>query len=336
MRKSGKTSLLLMVAASALAAPAAARDTGSESAPVSISDLDRCPAEGAPTTRWLGIGQLQGGKGYVATPMGQVHYRLTGPADGPVIVLLHQTPWSMLQYAQIQNCLAESGIRALAIDTPGYGLSDHPEGKPSLREYAANIVPVLDALGIDRAVVAGHHTGAGIAIAFGAQFPDRTAGLLLQGTPVYTDEERAQRIAGSVHERELSADGTHLSSYYSNILDYVGRTPGTEVTATWSTLFWYLAGVADVAHDAVFAAPSMDDLRSVRAPVMIFSDAGDSLAANDHRAAGMRPWFRLTEFSEGGSHGLMLQPARWARLAAEYVRQVEDGSAPAPDPAPGQ
>lgn len=76
-----------------------------------------CPAEGTQDTHWAGIGQLRGGKGYVETPMGEAHYRLTGPGDGPVIILLHQTPWSMIQYGEIQACLAERGVRSLAIDS---------------------------------------------------------------------------------------------------------------------------------------------------------------------------------------------------------------------------
>jgi pimeloyl-ACP methyl ester carboxylesterase len=268
-----------------------------------------CPAEGQPTTQWLGMGQLHGGKGYVDTPMGQVHYRLEGPATGPVIVLLHQTPWSMIEFAQIQPCLARMGVRSLAIDTPGYGMSDAPPGKPSLAQYADNLIPVLDSLGIRTAVIAGHHTGAGIAIAFGARHPERTAGLLLHGTPVYTPAERAQRLAASQDARKLSDDGSHLSDYYASIRKYVGDSPGVQVTATWSTLAWYLAGASDVAHEAVFEAPSEQALRSVRAPVMIFTDTQDSLAENDRRAAALRPWFRLTEFSQDRSHALMLHPA---------------------------
>lgn len=83
---------------------------------------------------------LHGGEGYAATPLGEVHYRMvgpkTGPKTGPIIVLLHQTPWSMIQYAEIQNCLAKAVGRSLAIDTPGYGRPDAPAGAPSISEYA--------------------------------------------------------------------------------------------------------------------------------------------------------------------------------------------------------
>jgi pimeloyl-ACP methyl ester carboxylesterase len=228
----------------------------------------------------------------------------------------------MIQFADIQACLASRGIRSLAIDTPGYGMSDRPAGTPSLADYADNIVPVLDALKIRRAVIAGHHTGAGIAIAFGAGHPDRTAALLLHGTPIYTDDERAARVAADHSDRKLSPDGTHLSDYFQSIRDYIGDASGTAVTATWSTLAWYLAGEADVAHDAVFNAPSEAALRSISAPVLILSDEKDSLAENDRRAAALRSSFRFQQFSDGHSHALMLHPARWARIAAAFTKEV--------------
>ncbi|WP_109808897.1 alpha/beta fold hydrolase [Sphingosinithalassobacter portus] len=297
------------------------------SIPVAIA-RPACPPEATQSTEWIGLSQLHGGKGYVDTPMGQVHYRLAGAGDGPVIVLLHQTPWSMVQYAEVQACLAQRGVRSLAIDTPGYGMSDMPEGHPTIAQYADNLVPLLDKLGLERVIVAGHHTGAAIAASFAARHPDRTAGLLMHGTPLYTDEERATRRAAAHRTRDLSADGSHLSEYYAYIRNYAGANPRTEITANWSTITWWLSGVADVAHEAVFENDLGADLATVTAPTMIFSDAKDSLHANDRRAAALRPWFRYTQFSDGGAHAMMIDPARWARLAGTFVGEVADGSAP--------
>lgn len=325
--------LLVACAASALLAAtsaAQARETSPETA-VATRPLPVCPPEGREEAQWEGTSLLQGGKGYVDTPMGTVHYRLIGQGDGPVIVLLHQTPWSMVQFAEIQSCLAARGVRSLAIDTPGYGMSDAPQGNPTIAQYADNIVPVLDALRIGRVIVAGHHTGAAIATAFAARHADRTAGLLLHGTPLYTETERAERIAGSWNGRPIAPDGTHLSEYFQRIRAYVGDAPGTLVTANWSTLFWYLSAGSDVAHDAVFENDLGRDLAVVRSPVLILSDAGDSLHVNDQRAAAMRPWFRYRQFSEGRSHAMMIDPARWAAIAAAFDADVAAGTAPAPE-----
>ncbi|QIG78859.1 alpha/beta hydrolase [Stakelama tenebrarum] len=290
-----------------------------------------CPAEGTASAEWIGLSQLHGGKGYADTPMGQVHYRLAGEGEGPVIVLLHQTPWSMVQYAEVQACLAERGVRSLAIDTPGYGMSDMPGGHPTIAQYADNLIPVLDKLGLDRVILAGHHTGASIAASFASRHPDRTAGLLMHGTPLYSRAERETRLSGTHRTRDLSEDGSHLSEYYAYIRNYAGPNPRTRITANWSTITWWLSGVADVAHEAVYLHDLGEDLDRVIAPTMIFSDAQDSLHVNDQRAAALKPWFGYTQFSEGGAHAMMIDPARWARLAARFVGEVADGSAPAGD-----
>lgn len=281
-----------------------------------------CPAVGTQDVKWIGLRVLEGGKGYAPTPMGEVHFRLVGKGKGPTLMLLHQTPWSMVEFAEIQNCLAERGIRSLAIDTPGYGMSDAPAGKPTIAQYADTLVPVLNSLHIQRVVVAGHHTGSAIAAAFAARHPERTVGLMMHGTPLYTAEERSQRLNAKQRSRDLSEDGAHLSDYYKYIRDYAGRNPRTKVTATWSVFNWYEAGVNDVAHDAVFRNDLGADLAKVRAPVLILSDAKDSLHGNDLRAAKRYPRFRYLQFSEDGAHALMIDPARWANVAAGFLDEV--------------
>lgn len=277
-----------------------------------------CPAAGA-APRWIGNGLLRGGKGYADTPMGQVHYRLVRAGPGPVVLLLHQTPWSMHEYAAIQACLATRGVSSLAVDTPGYGLSDPPPGHPGVADYADNLVPVLDALGLRQVVVAGHHTGAAIAAAFAARHPERALGVVLHGVPLYNAAERAERLARPTPPLALAPDGTHLSDYYRYIRDYAGDDPGTMVTANWSVIDRYLAGANDVAHDIVFRNDMTGDLRGIRAPGLILSDGGDSLHANDLRAAGLRPDFRYVQFSAGRAHAMMLDPAHWAEIVAGFV-----------------
>ena len=281
-----------------------------------------CPSVGTADVKWIGLRLLEGGKGYARTPMGEVHYRLVGKGDGPTLLLIHQTPWSMIEFAEIQNCLAERGVRSLAVDTPGYGMSDAPAGKPTIAQYSDNLIPVLDTLHIRKVVVAGHHTGSAIAAAFAARHPERTLGVLMHGTPLYTAEERSQRLNAKERSRDLSEDGEHLSDYYKYIRDYAGRNPRTKITATWSVFNWYESGVNDVAHDAVFRNDLAADLSKVTAPVLILSDAKDSLHANDLRAAKLHPGFRYQLFSDEGAHALMMDPARWANVAAGFLAEV--------------
>lgn len=282
-----------------------------------------CPAVGTNDVKWIGLRELQGGKGYAQTPMGEVHYRLVGSGPGPVLLLLHQTPWSMIEFAEIQACLAERGVRSLAVDTPGYGMSDAPSGHPTIGQYADTLVPVLDHLGIRKVIVAGHHTGSAIAAAFAARHPERTLAVLMHGTPLYNAEERSQRLTAPQRSRTLTDDGSHLADYYKYIRDYAGPNPRTKISATWSVFSWYQAGVNDIAHEAVFRNDLAADLAKLHVPVLILSDAKDSLHSNDLRAAQLYPRFRYLLFSDEGAHALMIDPHRWADVAADFAADVQ-------------
>ncbi|MDG2532152.1 alpha/beta hydrolase [Sphingomonas sp. HITSZ_GF] len=289
------------------AAPPSARASGCH--PPATSD-----------SHWDGLGVLKGGKGYADTPMGQVHYRLMGPKTGPVLLLIHQTPWSLIEWADIQPCLAERGVRTLAVDTPGYGMSDAPDGKPTIQQYADNIIPVLDRLGIRRVAVAGHHTGASIAAALAARHPERVTGVILHGAPNYNDAERAQRLALPEPDMTLKPDGSHLSNYYAKLWKGQGAYPRNLATINWSTLNLFLAGASDVAHAAVYHNDMAGDLQRIAVPLLVLSDGADALNKIDERTGAMKPNFRYQKFSDGSAHMLLVEPARWSDIAAGFVK----------------
>jgi len=80
--------------------------------------------------------------------------------------------------------------RVMNVDPLGNGLSDKPHETSAYRQHdvAADIVAVLDAEGIARAVIWGYSRGAGLAITAAADFPDRVAGLILGGGGDYTGD----------------------------------------------------------------------------------------------------------------------------------------------------
>jgi len=281
------------------------------------------------TSVWHGMRPLTGGKGYVATPMGQVHYRDVGPRDGTPILLLHQSPWSMVEFADVQNALAARGFRAITVDTPGYGMSDAPPKAPSMAELADNLVPVLDGLGIQAVVVGGHHTGASIAVAFAARHAERVTGLIIHGVPLYSAEERARLLAMPGADRTLRPDGSHLSRYFRYVLDVAGDAPVKSFVdlrnANWAVLTLYLPD-EDIGHGAAFSYDMAPDLDRIRVPTLVLSDLGDSLHATDLRVVELHPKFKYIQFSTGRLLGLMSEPDRWAGIAADFVSSLPKGS----------
>ncbi len=75
-------------------------------------------------------------------------------------------------------------VRAFAVSQRGHGDSDRPASGYAPEDYAADVVALLDALGLDRAVLVGHSSSTLTARAVAARNPERVAGLVLVGSPL--------------------------------------------------------------------------------------------------------------------------------------------------------
>ncbi len=286
------------------------------SASIMADELGR----GVSVDDWKGLGILKGGKGYIAAPMGQLHYRDIGPRDDQhPIILLHQSPMSMIEWAGVQNALAELGIRCITVDTPGYGLSDPPTKQPSIKDYADNLLALLDALKLTKVVIGGQHTGAQIAASFTANHGDRVLALVMHGAAAMSREEANAYLTNpNKKARTPLADGSHLTRYFS----YVKTNRQDLLDAlTWLTLTSYMQG-PDIGHWAAYHYDMMLDIPKIKVPVLLLSDTGDAINKMDKRLATARPDFKYVEFSNGNTLEFMTDPIRWANIYSTWRAQV--------------
>jgi pimeloyl-ACP methyl ester carboxylesterase len=265
-------------------------------------------------------------RAYAATALGQVHYRrLPGhkPAQSLPILLIHQTPWYAVEYANVMPLLAAAGYTVIAPDTPGFGFSPVPIGQPDLPAYADALVQVLDAAGIERAVVVGHHTGAGLAALLAARHPGRAQCVVLHGMPLYTDAERAQRIAGLAAQADpqLAADGAHLSRHFVAVRERIMRGEGSLEGVQASTVSWLIAADRGMrAYRALFEYAAMEStLLAIRAPTLLIANRGDRLLEATQRASRLQPAFGYEELPGGGSHVIFDQPLEWTAMLRGFI-----------------
>lgn len=267
---------------------------------------------------WKGLHVMGGRKAYADTPMGQVHYRVMG--EGTPLVLLHQTPWFSIQYAKVQPLLVAAGFQIIAVDTPGFGFSDLPAEQPTIEGYADNLPYVLDALGLDKAAVAGSHTGASIGAAFAHRHQARTTCLILDGSPLYTEDERRERLSRPHWDQTPKRDGSHLSDRYEYIRKLTKDTAEAE-SMNWSVLSFSMAGEAeDYGHIAAFIYDMAPAIREITAPTLLVSHTADTLHAAAGRIRKMRPDFQYQEFEGGNSHIIYDDPEPWADAVIEFVK----------------
>jgi pimeloyl-ACP methyl ester carboxylesterase len=106
-----------------------------------------------------------------------VGYAEAGPADGPVVILLHGWPYDIHSYVDVAPLLASAGYRVLVPYLRGYGttrflLSETVRnGQPSV--LAVDTIALLDALKVEKAVIAGFDWGARTANIIAALWPER-------------------------------------------------------------------------------------------------------------------------------------------------------------------
>lgn len=109
-----------------------------------------------------------------------VEYIESGSLGGTPLLLLHGLSDSWHSFLPLLPHLPQ-GIRALAFSQRGHGQSSKPHGDYGLDVLVEDAIAFLDAVHIERAVIAGHSMGAAVATLLAATYPERVAGLALLG-----------------------------------------------------------------------------------------------------------------------------------------------------------
>lgn len=111
-----------------------------------------------------------------------VGYAEAGPADGPLVILLHGWPYDIHSYADVAPRLAAAGYRVIIPSLRGYGttrfLSDTTFRNGQQAALAVDLIDLMDALAIDRAILGGFDWGARTADVVAALWPERCKALV--------------------------------------------------------------------------------------------------------------------------------------------------------------
>ncbi|HEY0779794.1 MAG TPA: alpha/beta hydrolase [Gemmatirosa sp.] len=111
-----------------------------------------------------------------------VGYYEVGPPDGQPVLLLHGFPYSIDSYAEVAPALARRGCRTIVPYLRGHGstrfVDPHAPRAGQQGALGVDVVALMDALRIDRAVLAGYDWGGRAACVVAALWPERCAGLV--------------------------------------------------------------------------------------------------------------------------------------------------------------
>jgi pimeloyl-ACP methyl ester carboxylesterase len=251
--------------------------------------------------------------------VGQVHYASCGDPRGHTVLLLHQSPRSWAEYRHVLPLIGER-FRAVAMDTAGFGDSNEGSVPASIEQWARVAIELLDALGIARAHVVGHHTGGVIAVELASAFAKRVHGLVLSSTP-YTDEafRRARAERPPIDEVATSGDGSHLAALWRKRQGFY-PPDRPELLEAFVLDALKVSGRMEEGHRAVAAYRMEERIAKIRQPTLILRATDDPFAAPHAAELKMHiPQARIVDI-EGGMVPLPDQmPEAFAEAVLDFL-----------------
>ena len=134
-----------------------------------------------------------------------IAYYEAGPADGPVVMLMHGFPYDIHSYVDVAPMLAAKGCRDIVPYLRGYGPTCFRDtATPRSGEQAAvgaDLMALMDAIGVKRAAFAGYDWGGRAACVAAALWPDRCIGLVSVNS--YLIQDIAKAMVPARAEREV-------------------------------------------------------------------------------------------------------------------------------------
>jgi pimeloyl-ACP methyl ester carboxylesterase len=252
--------------------------------------------------------------------------------EGTPVVLLHGLTATRRYVVMGSKALERGGHRVIAYDARGHGRSG-PAPEPEAYRYAdlaADLAAVMDAAGMERAVLAGASMGAHTIVRFALEHPERAAALVL-ATPAFDPDddaghgrlERWDRLSRGL--REGGVDG-FISAYGEPNVPEQWRDTVNRVLRQRLSAHEHPDAVADALRAVPRSRPfeSWDDLAALSVPVIVVpsrdeADPEHPLAIGERYAAAI-PGAEL-RVEEAGSSPIAWQGGQLSRVIADAAER---------------
>src|SRR3954470_11646312 len=261
----------------------------------------------------------------------RIGYDVYGDADRPCLVLL--TSWAIVHMRQwkFQVPYLSRHFRVITVEGRGNGRADRPDEEHAYAddEYVDDALAVMDAVGIERAVLAGLSMGARHALQFAARYPERAIGVVAMGSLF-----PASRMPG-FDEPKASYDGWdkynrhHWRTDFPDWVEFFMSQVFTEphsLKQREDGVSWGLDtdGVTLALTQTEKALPTVGDAeeacRAVRCPVLVVHGSEDQITPYAI-GADIAAWTggRLVTIEGGGHAPPLREPVLTNRLIADFL-----------------
>ena len=238
-----------------------------------------------------------------------------GEGGKPPLVLIHGAGGTHLHWPAALRRL--NGFRVLALDLPGHGRSEGP-GEQHIAAYAQAIRRWMDALGLRRAVFAGHSMGGAIAQTLALESPERVLGLVLVGTGARL------RVAPAILEGTASA--ATFPQAVQTIVDWA-FSPSTDARMVEIAARRWAEVRPSVLHGDFLACDRFDvlsRLKAITAPTLVVCGEEDHLTPLRYAQflAEHIPAARLVTIPRAGHMVMLEQPQAVAQAVEAFLNAL--------------
>jgi pimeloyl-ACP methyl ester carboxylesterase len=123
----------------------------------------------------------------------RLHY-LRYPGAGPVLLLLHGLTANAQAFGGLMNAGLGTGYSIVSLDLRGRGLSDHPAFSYGMEEHAADVLALIESLGVERVHICGHSFGAFLGVYLAAEHPEKVEKLIMLDAGVQMNSKAGEML----------------------------------------------------------------------------------------------------------------------------------------------
>lgn len=163
---------------------------------------------------------------FVDGPFGQVHIRTANAeatSNNLPLICLHQSPKSSREFVKLMKAYPKDRT-LIGIDSPGHGESDLLDtiDQATIENYAKSAWVAIDALGIDKIDILGHHTGSKVAVEMAFQQGSRVREIVMISALVLTLEEIAY-FESMFQTIAIDEAGTRFQDMWAKSIEHRGK-----------------------------------------------------------------------------------------------------------------
>ena len=252
-----------------------------------------------------------------------IYYEISG--QGPALVLLHG--WAENHnFWKFQIPDFSKDYKVVAIDLRGHGESDKPKAEYSIQKFADDLYHVLNGLGIDRAIIAGHSMGGMTALVFCLAHPEKVKALILVNTTSAGIHE-----AGIISPKEIleiirtSGFENVVKQFFAQTF-FASGTSGDLINWAKSEVLKTPQYVVEEALKAIMEHAVTRKLSKITVPTLIIHSTED-LAIGVKMAEIMNeriPNSRLKIVEGAGHHTMLEKPDEFKNTVLDFLRKLQN------------